>query len=105
MDWNYENPPEIFGYCYPEEIEDLTNGTLYYAAYPDSAERDNDWTLDLLDEEGTLLVEHCLTSSELQWRPFVADGMLGAVKDGAFSYTDIETGNVVFRYPLRTNSD
>ena len=104
-DWNYENPPEIAGYCYPEEVEDLTRGDIYYAAYPDCAELDGDWSLDLLDAEGTLLVENCMTSSALQWRPVVADGMLGVVKDGAFTYTDISTGNVMFRYPLRTNSD
>lgn len=103
--WDYENPPEIPGYCYPEEIQDLTNGTIYYAAYPDCAEMDGDWTLDLLDEEGTLLVEDCLISTALQWRPFVADGMLGTVRDGAFTYADISTGEVMFRYPLRTNSD
>lgn len=103
--WDYENPPEIAGYCYPEEIEDLTNGDIYYAAYPDCAELDGDWSLDLLDAEGTLLVENCMTSSALQWRPVVADGMLGVVKDGAFTYTDISTGDVTFRYPLRTNSD
>ncbi|MBQ6986134.1 MAG: hypothetical protein IJQ25_04015 [Oscillibacter sp.] len=103
--WDYENPPEIAGYCYPEEVEDLTNGDIYYAAYPDCAERDGDWSLDLLDAEGTLLVEDCMTSSALQWRPVVADGMLGVVKDGAFTYTNISTGAVTFRYPLRTNSD
>ena len=104
-DWNYANPPEFVGYCYPEEVEDLTNGTLYYAAYPDCAEMNGDWTLDLLNEDGEPLVENCLTSSALQWRTFVGDGMLGVVKDGSFSYTDIETGKTVFRYPLRTNSD
>lgn len=104
-DWDYENPPEFVGYCYPEEVVDLTNGTLYYAAYPDCAELDGDWTLDLLNEDGEILVENCMTSSQLQWRPFAADGMLGVVKDGAFSYTDIETGETAFLYPLRTNSD
>jgi hypothetical protein len=104
-DWDYERPPEFDGYCYPEEAVDLTNGTLYYAAYPDCAEFDGDWTLDLLDEDGGLLMEDCLTSSALQWRPFIADGMLGVVKDGAFSYTKIDTGETAFRYPLRTNSD
>ena len=103
--WDYENPPEIAGYCYPEEVEDLTRGDIYYAAYPDRAELDGNWTLDLLDEEGTLLMENCMTSSALQWRPVVADGMIGVVKDGAFTYTDIDTGDVTFRYPLRTNSD
>ena len=103
--WDYENPPEFDGYCYPEEVRDLTNDAVYYAAYPDCAELDGDWTLDLLDADGRPLIEDCLTSSALQWRPFAADGMLGVVKDGAFSYTKIDTGDVVFRYPLRTNSD
>lgn len=104
-DWDFVNPPEFAGYCYPEEARDLTNGTMYYAAYPDDAEANGDWTLDLLSEDGELVAENCLTSSALQWRPFVADGMLGVVKDGSFSYTDIRTGATAFRYPLRTNSD
>lgn len=104
-EWDYLTPPEFDGYCYPEEAPDLTDGTVYYAAYPDCAEFDGDWTLDLLNQDGELLVENCLTSSALQWRPFVADGMLGVVKDGAFSYTKIGAGETVFRYPLRTNSD
>ena len=104
-DWDYLNPPEFDGYCYPEEVVDLVDGTLYYAAYPDRAELDGDWSLDLLDENGELLAENCMTSSALQWRPFAADGMLGVVKDGAFVYADIQTGKTVFRYSLRTNSD
>lgn len=103
--WNFFNPPEFPGYCYPEEVRDLTSGALYYTAYPDCAELDGDWTLDLLDENGNLLREDCMTSSALQWRPVIADGLLGVVKDGAFSYTDIDTGDVTFRYALRTNSD
>ena len=104
-DWDYAYPPEFPGYCYPEEVVDLTDGTLYYAAYPECAELDGDWTLDLLDEDGEPLIENCLTSSALQWRPFAGAGMLGVVKDGAFSYTNIQTGETVFRYPLRANSD
>lgn len=104
-DWDYENPPEFPGYCYPEEVQDLADGTVYYAAYPARAEWSGDWTLDLLDGDGDTLVKSCLSSSALQWRPFAADGMLGVVRDGAFTYTKIDTGEVVFRYLLRTNSD
>jgi len=104
-EWSYENPPEFEGYSYPEEVEDLVTGTRYYSAYPEHDGWDDDWTLDLLDKNGRALMKNCLASTALQWRPIVADGMLGAVRDGVFTYTQIATGDIMFRYQLHTNSD
>ena len=97
-----EDTPEFPGYGYVEKLTDLVNGRTYYTGW----KRDSDVPEeDLLDEAGNVVKEGCFLPSSLQWQPILADGMLGVIEHGTFTYTSLTTGKVVFSYPLRTNSD
>lgn len=93
-DW--DETPEIPGYAFPDPVEDLVTGEVWYCG----AKEDSDGWCDLLDPSGELVLERCFRGSTLQWEPFLANGMIGVVSDGTFRYTRIDTGEVVFSRPV-----
>ena len=94
-DW--EETPEFDGYDYPERLTDLVTGETFYCA---GRAASSAVTEDLLDSAGNALLPDCFTESSLLWDPIVADGLVGVIQDGAFQYLRIDTGRVVFSYPI-----
>lgn len=97
-----EDAPEFPGYGYVEKLTDIVTGKTWYFGWRRGAVSQAE---DLLSEDGTVVREGCFLPGSLQWQPIIADGMVGMVRDGVFSYTSLTTGRTVFSYPLRTNSD
>ncbi len=101
----YTQTPDFPGYLYAEPVSDLITGELSYIAFPERQAGADNPVYDLMDENGNLVLSGCFSLSGLMWQPYLADGLLGTIQDGAFTYRDLSTGEAVFRYPLRTNSD
>ena len=82
-------------------VDDVTGRAYYYGSR---------WEgeiphYDLLDENGSLVFSDFCDSSELLWRPLIRAGLVSNIEGNSFCYYDLEDGSLVFRYPIRTNSD
>ena len=95
--------PEFDGYEIRWSMIDNITGNEYYVGYHD------DNSSDLLDQDGNVLFSDC---EDMQ---AITDGMLSvwlgqwwqedSAKPSQYCWYDLSTGNCVFRYPIRENSD
>lgn len=108
------DPPEGFSDQWPDgsgsdsggysPLVDPVTGTLYYYSRDYSSNAFNCSMLNILDAGKHPLLSLSDESSTL-YQPLLWNGLCSAVQDGAFCYFDLKSGNCVFRYPLRSNSD
>ncbi|MBQ9346510.1 MAG: hypothetical protein IJT94_04100 [Oscillibacter sp.] len=81
------------GYQYPDRLEDIADGTVYYWG-------ERNGQSDLLDSRGNVLMADFFIPGPGLWEPVIGAGLVGTIQDGAFQYAKIPSGEVVFRYPL-----
>ena len=88
--------------CYYNLVRkpDPITGRLYYYAYNLSERR-----YDLLDETGQLVYPDCSLNALYIDTTFVRAGLVSTLEDGFFCYHALDTGETVFRWPIRVNSD
>lgn len=107
-----QSPPKGFSSLWPESaggsgalspLTDPATGTLYYYHY-EYADSTSQSTLHILDADKKPLItlKHELSSL---YQPFLWNGLCSAVQNGAFCYYDLKSGDCVFRFPLRSNTD
>lgn len=89
-------------YNYLDRIVDDVTGRAYYYGSRWEGEVLHD---DLLDESGGLVFPDISTPNDLLWRPLIRAGLVSNIEDNCFCYYSLEDGSLVFRYPIRTNSD
>lgn len=97
-----EDPLSLPEYGYLEKIIDGVTGRTYYYGSRWEGETIH---YDLLNGDGTLAFADLDASNGLLWQPLVRAGLVSTFEDGCFCYYSLEDGSLVFRYPLRTNSD
>ena len=101
-EYTYEEDPVFPGYSRSSALTDPVTGAAYHYA-----RREDGSGSDLLDEAGNVVLADCempyltlgIGDSPWVWGDRIAYG-----EDGFFCYRDLE-GNLVFRYPVETNSD
>lgn len=96
-------PPVVDGCGYLDPVTDPVTGETYFHGYYFPSENESG-RYSLFDGEGRLLVENCGL-----W-PFEASvivraGLCSTLEDGCFCFRSLADNTLVFRYPLRTNSD
>ncbi len=79
---------------------DKLTGRIYYYALNLSVRR-----YDLLDETGQLVYPDCSLRELYFDTTFVRAGLVSTLEDDFFCYRSLETGEAVFRWPIRGNSD
>lgn len=91
-------------YSYLDRIVDDMTGRVYYYG---CRWEDESAVLhyDLLDENGGLVLPDISIPNDILWRPLIRAGLVSNIEDNCFCYYSLEDGSLVFRYPLRTNSD
>lgn len=95
-----QEPPKPENYGYLDTIVDDVMDRTYYCGYNrDTGEK------DLLDEQGELVLSGCDLSELYIYVPFVRAGLVSTGENNCFCYKEIATGETVFRFPLRSNSD
>ena len=96
-------PPAVEGCRYLDPITDQVTGETYFYGYYREDE-DEDGRYALFDREGRLLVE---TGELLRFNQsvIVRAGLCSTVEDGCFCFRSVADSALVFRYPMRTNSD
>lgn len=106
----YEEEPEFPGYRHSGHITDPVTGQRYYPAHTDT---EGPSEYHLLSESGEVL----LTDFDNLWVSFpqIIDGRIACVEDqdgyahtmagGTFRWRRLDTGECVFQFPIRTNSD
>lgn len=95
-------PPEIEGCHYLDPITDPVTGETYFYGYYRGDNEDGSYAL--FDSQGRMLVKNCdLTRFESS--VMVRAGLCSTVEDGSFCYRSLADNALVFRYPMRTNSD
>lgn len=95
--------PVVEGSIYLDPITDQVTGETYFYGYYRDGE-DEDGRYALFDGEGRLLVENC-DLTRFEQSVIVRAGLCSTVEDGCFCFRSLAGGAVVFRYPMRTNSD
>ena len=94
----YNDAPETFpgyvGAAYA--FRDPATGILYYTAYTE------DDGMDILDEDGNVL---CRCGSASPLLPPVLDGTIAFAGGTWFSRYDLATGECIFRFAIRSNTD
>ena len=108
------DPPQGFSAQWPDgggsdsggysPLVDPVTGTLYYYSHDYSGNVFNRSMLNILDADKHPLLSLSDESATL-YQPLLWNGLCSAVQNGAFCYYDLKSGNCVFRYPLRSNSD
>ena len=101
-EYTYEEDPVFPGYSRSSALADPITGAAYHYA-----RREDGSGSDLLDEAGNVVLADCempyltlgIGDSPWVWGDRIAYG-----EDGFFCYRDLE-GNLIFRYPVETNSD
>lgn len=96
-------PPTVEGCMYLEPMTDEVTGETYFYGYYREGE-DDDGRYILFDGEGRPLIENC-DLMRFDQMIVVRAGLCSTVEDGCFCYRSLAGGAVVFRYPMRTNSD
>lgn len=102
VDEEWQEPPEVPGYTYLNEIIDSATGIRYYSGSRVDGEES---VYDLMDESGQVIYQGCALKDVYLWTPIVRAGLISSVENGIFSYHSIADGHAVFRFPLRTNTD
>lgn len=107
------DPPEGFDPEWPEwsgdgsdghgrsPVTDNVTGEIFYYRY-DHAGGAADVTLHILDGEQRPLLS-INDNDSMFYEPSIWNGLCAAVQDGAFCYYDLNSGECVFRFPLRSN--
>lgn len=96
-------PPAVEGCNYLEPITDQVSGETYFYGYYRKSEEE-EGSFALFDGEGRLLVENC-GLWHFETSPILRAGLCAAVEDGCFCLRSLEDGALVFRWPMRSNSD
>ncbi|WP_294855697.1 hypothetical protein [uncultured Oscillibacter sp.] len=81
-------------------IRDAVTGELYYFTWDDSDSAAPD--MHILDKEKQSLLS-IRNDDSMFYQPSIWNGLCAAVQDGAFCYYDLNSGECVFRFPLRSN--
>ena len=102
--YSWTEPPEFPGYNYLDVITDDVTGKVYYFGHF-CGEDESSSGYRLLDADGSVLQEHCDLTALGVWQPIVRAGLVSTIEDGCFCYRSLADRSLVFRYPVRTNSD
>lgn len=89
-------------YNYLDRIIDDVTGRVYYYGSRWEGEVPH---YDLLDENGKLVFADISDTGVLLWQPLIRAGLVSNIEGNSFCYYSLEDGSLVFRYPIRTNSD
>ncbi len=81
-------------------IRDAVTGELYYFIWDDSDSAAPD--MHILDKEKQSLLS-IRNDDSMFYEPSIWNGLCAAVQDGAFCNYDLNSGECVFRFPLRSN--
>jgi hypothetical protein len=93
-DW--PDPPSVPGFRFNSCIKDGVTGEYYFCGY--YREKPQDEAVPVVyDAEGRLL-----GSGDY---PFIRAGLVSSTENDCWCYRRIDGGELVFRYPIRTNSD
>lgn len=95
-----QEPPELENYGHLTPTTDPDTGKAYYWGYNRTTGEE-----DLLDENGQVLFPGCGLDELHLYQTFLRAGLVSAAENNCFCYKEIETGETVFRYPVRSNSD
>lgn len=90
-------PLKMVGYRHLYPHTDLITGENFLLGW---RETDGPRQYDLLDSQGQLLYASWHSADCI-----IADGLISTLEHNAYAYVSLETGEAVFRYPIRTNSD
>ena len=96
-------PPAVEDSIYLDPIADQVTGETYFYGYCRGG-GDADGRYALFDGEGRLLIENC-DLMRFEQSLIVRAGLCSIVEDGCFCFRSLTGGALVFRYPMRTNSD
>lgn len=96
-------PPAVEGCNYLDPITDPVTGETYFYGYYRDGE-DGEGRYALFDGAGRLLIENC-ELTRFEQSVIVRAGLCSTVEDGCFCFRSLAGGALVFRYPMRTNSD
>lgn len=96
-------PPEVEGCNYLDPITDQVTGETYFSGYYSGGENE-DGSYALFDGQGRLLVENC-GLWPFETAAIIRAGLCSTLEDGCFCFRSLAGGTLVFRYPMRTNSD
>lgn len=94
------DPPRAPDYGYLDPVIDRVTGTVYFYGFHRYLKRD-----DLLNADGTLAFAGCNLIELGEYSPILRAGLIASAEDGFFCYRSLETGETVFRWPIRVNSD
>ena len=108
--WYFADEPEqpvVEGCGYLDTIKDQVTGTYYYYGYyrekPGQPGRNA-----LFDPEGNLICYRDSLEYPYAYMfeyPHICAGLISTVENDCWCYREIGSGELVFRYPMRTNSD
>lgn len=90
-------PLKIDGYWHLYPRSDLVTGETFLLGW---RKTDGPRQYDLLDAQGRLLYADWHSADCI-----IAGGLISTLENNVYAYVSPETGEAVFRYPLRTNSD
>lgn len=96
-------PPSVEGCNYLVPITDQVTGETCFQGYYRGGE-DEDGSYALFDGEGRLLVESC-GMAPFEEEVIIRAGLYSSLEDGCFCFRTLADKQLVFRYPMGTNSD
>ena len=103
--WTYADdpePPEIKGSTYLDPVKDRVTGKYYF--YGNYREHVQDIARSaVFDSDGKLIAY--ANENEFYYHPAICAGLISSIENGFWCYREIDGGELVFRYPMRTNSD
>lgn len=88
-------------YSYLDPIVDGVSGAVYYYGYRRAGDAGG---YDLLDVQGRVVYADYPIGPFL-WQPIIRAGLLSTMEDGCFCYRAVDSGQIVFCYPVQTNND
>lgn len=112
FDWSWygaDEPeqPVVEGCSYLDTIKDYVTGTYYYYGYyrekPGRPGRNA-----LFDRDGELICYRDSLNYPYAYMfeyPRICAGLISSIENDCWCYREIDGGELVFRYPMRTNSD
>lgn len=96
-------PPVVEGCNYLSPVTDPVTGETYFSGYLRRGENE-EGSDALFDGEGRLLVEDC-SMWPFEALAIIRAGLCSTLEDDCFCFRSLADNALVFRYPLRTNSD
>lgn len=96
-------PPEVEGCRHLTPITDRVTGVTYFSGYLWS-EGTGRAELAVFDAEGKLLMK-IVDLAGFEASSILRGGLCSTLENGCFCYRSLSTGELVFRYPLASNSD